>query len=167
MYFPADAILMAVGFVYKPQLVRLAGIWADPDKHKRFDLIVLAMFAVIAVITGIMALFMGWIGIPIMSFLYGIDFEQYRSLVYVMVCTGGICAAIDFLYQIIILLREQQAVTRLYLIACAFSLPVALLLINFSGLAGAVVASVVIMAMLLVLLLSEYLVLRKRAETAY
>lgn len=167
MYFPAHAILMAVGFVYKPQLVRLAGIWADPDKHKRFDLIVLAMFAVIAVITGIMALFMGWIGIPIMSFLYGIDFEQYRSLVYVMVCTGGICAAIDFLYQIIILLREQQAVTRLYLIACAFSLPVALLLINFSGLAGAVVASVVIMAMLLVLLLSEYLVLRKRAETAY
>ena len=63
--------------------------------------------------------------------------------------------------------REQQAVTRLYLIACAFSLPVAVLLINFSGLAGAVVASVVLMAMLLVLLLSEYLVLRKRAETAY
>ena len=114
-----------------------------------------------------MALFMGWIGIPIMSFLYGIDFEQFRPLVYVMVCSGGICAAIDFLYQIIIVLREQQAVTRLYLIACAFSLPVALLLINFSGLAGAVVASVVIMAMLLVLLLSEYLVLRKRAETAY
>ena len=166
MYFPALSILMIVGFIYKPQLVRLANIWATPEEHKRFDLIVLAMFVVIAVITGVTALIMGWIGIPIMSFLYGVDFEQFRPLVYVMVCTGGVCAAIDFLYQIITVLREQQSVMRLYLIACVFSVPVALLLVNFSGLVGAVVSSVVIMSMLLVLLLSEYVVIRKRAESS-
>ena len=110
MYFPALSILMIVGFIYKPQLVRLANIWATPEEHKRFDLIVLAVFVVIAVITGVTALIMGWIGIPIMSFLYGVDFEQFRPLVYVMVCTGGVCAAIDFLYQIITVLREQQSV---------------------------------------------------------
>ena len=55
---------------------------------------------------------------------------------------------------------------RLYLIACVFSVPVALLLVNFSGLVGAVVSSIVIMSMLLVLLLSEYVVIRKRAESS-
>ena len=38
MYFPAHSILMMAGFIYKPQLVRLARIWDDPEKHRRFDL---------------------------------------------------------------------------------------------------------------------------------
>ena len=164
MYFPAHAILMTAAIIYKPQLVRLASIWADPEKHKRFDLLIIAMIAVIAAITVVMALVMGWVGIPVMSFLYGIDFEQFRPLVYVMVATGGVCAVIDFLYQIITVLREQQAVTRLYLIAFAFSVPVAMLLINFSQLAGAVLSSLVTMAVLAVLLVSEYAVIRRRAE---
>ena len=148
MYFPA----------------RLASIWDDPEQHKRFDLIILAMMGVIAGITVIVGLFMGWLGIPVMSFLYGLDFEQFRPLVYVMVVNGGICAAIDFLYQIITVLREQQAVSRLYLIAFAFSVPVLWLLVGFSGLSGAVVGAVVVMSILLVLLLSEYFAIRKRLE---
>ena len=162
MYFPAHAILMAAGFIYKPQLVRLARIWDDPEKHRRFDLLVLAMMGVIALITGATALVMGTVGIPVMSFMYGLDFERFRSLCYVMVTTGGVCACIDFLYQIITVLRAQEQVSRLYLIAIAFAVPVALLLVNFAGLAGAVVASLVSMAILLVLLVTEYFAIRRR-----
>ena len=52
LYFPAHSILMVAGFIYKPQLVRLARIWDDPSRHRRFDLLVLAMVGVIALITG-------------------------------------------------------------------------------------------------------------------
>lgn len=164
MYFPAHSILMAAGFIYKPQLVRLARIWEDPEKHRRFDLVVLAMIGVIVLITGAMALFMGWVGIPLMGLMYGLDFEQFRSLVFVMVATGGVCACIDFLYQIITVLRAQGEVTRLYLIAFVFAVPVAMLLVNFSGLSGAVVGSLVVMSILLLLLVTEYLTIRKRLE---
>ena len=164
MYFPAHSILMAAGFIYKPQLVRLARIWEDPEKHKRFDLVVLAMVGVIALITGLMALFMGWLGIPLLGIMYGLDFEQFRSLVYVMVATGGVCACIDFLYQIITVLRAQGEVTRLYLIAFVFAVPVAMLLVNFAGLSGAVVGSLVVMSILLLLLVTEYLAIRKRLQ---
>ena len=162
MYFPAHSILMAAGFIYKPQLVRLARIWDDPEKHRRFDLLVLAMMGVIALITGGMALVMGTVGIPVMGFMYGIDFEQFRSLCLVMVATGGVCACIDFLYQIITVLRAQEQVSRLYLIAIAFAVPVSMLLVNFAGLAGAVVSSLVSMAILLVLLVTEYFAIRRR-----
>ena len=150
------------GFIYKPQLVRLARIWDDPEKHRRFDLLVLAMMGVIALITGGMALVMGTVGIPVMSFMYGIDFEQFRSLCLVMVATGGVCACIDFLYQIITVLRAQEQVSGLYLIAIAFAVPVSMLLVSFAGLAGAVVSSLVSMAILLVLLVTEYFAIRRR-----
>lgn len=164
MYFPAHSILMVAGFIYKPQLVRLARIWDDPEKHRRFDLLVLAMVGVIALVTAAMALFMGTLGIPLMSLMYGLDFEKFRGLCLVMVGTGGICACIDFLYQIVTVLRAQGEVSKLYLIAFAFSVPVAMLLVNFSGLAGAVVSSLVSMAILLTLLVMEYLSIRRKAS---
>lgn len=167
LYFPAHSILMVAGFIYKPQLVRLARIWDDPEKHRRFDLVVLAMVGVIALITGAMALFMAWLGIPLMSLMYGLDFEQFRGLALVMVGTGGVCACIDFLYQIVTVLRAQAEVSRLYLIAFAFAVPVAMLLVNFAGLAGAVVGSLVSMAILLVLLVMEYCAIRRRMSRGY
>ena len=136
--------------------MRLARIWDDPEKHRRFDLLVLAMVGVIALITAAMALFMGWLGIPIMSLMYGLDFEQFRGLCLVMVATGGVCACIDFLYQIVTLLRAQGAVSKLYLVAFAFAVPVSMLLVNYAGLAGAVLGSLVSMAILLTLLVMEY-----------
>lgn len=160
LYFPAHSILMAASFVYRPQLVRLARIWDDPEKHRRFDLLVVAMMGAIALITGAMALFMGWLGIPLMSLMYGLDFEPLRPLAYVMVATGGICACIDFLYQMVTVLRAQRQVSKLYLVALAFSVPVLVLLVRFSGLAGAVVGALVSMAILLVLLVMEYASIR-------
>lgn len=162
LYFPSQMILMVFGFIYKPQLVRLANIWADPGRRTRFDLVVLAMLGVVVGITALFALVMSWVGIPLMNIMYGIDFGGYRSLMLVMIGAGGLCAAIDFLYQIIALLREQESITKLYLIAIAFAVPVTLLLIKFAQLAGAIVASLVIMAILTVLLVYEYLAIRRR-----
>ena len=63
---------------------------------------------------------------------------------------------------VITVLRAQEQVSRLYLIAIAFAVPVSMLLVNFAGLAGAVVSSLVSMAILLVLLVTEYFTIRKR-----
>ena len=163
LYFPAHAILMAVGLVYKPQLVRLANIWADREQHRRFDIIVLVMLGIIAGVTLVVALFMNWIGIPLMTFLYGVNFERFRSLATIMVITGGVCAVLDFLYQIITVLREQGSVTRIYLIGFAFAVPISILLVSYAKLAGAVMASLVSMSILLVLLATEYFGIRKRS----
>lgn len=162
MYFPAHAIIMLVGFAYKPQLVRLAGIWDDESSRHRFDLVVLAMLGVVALVTVLVGAFMCWLGIPLLGILYGVDFERFRPLVYLMVATGGICAAIDFLYQAITVLRKQGAVLRAYAITVVLSVPVSLLLVRFSGLSGAVMASLVSMSVLAVLLVSSYVDIRRR-----
>lgn len=156
LFFPAQGILLAAGFMYKPQLLRLANIWSNPRRRKRFDLIVLAMVGVIALITAGTLLFMGWLGIPVMGFMYGVDFERYRTAAYLMIAAGGVSAAIDFLYAIITVLRHQESATKPYLITFAFALVVPTALIWIMGLGGAVIGYLASMALLLVLLAMEY-----------
>ena len=157
LYFPAQAILLTVGFVYKPLLVRMAQMWADPEKRNRFHLVILAIVAmVIALTLALVCFLMGWIGIPIMSFMYGVDFEQFRGLSFIMIAAGGVTAIIDFLYQVITVLRRQKSVMKLYVITFGFSLFVPILLIDFTGLPGAVIGYLIVMTILMVLLVWEY-----------
>lgn len=161
LYFPAQGILLAIGFVYKPQLLRLASIWSNPRKRRRFDLVVAAMMAVILAVTVFSGVMMAWIGIPVMSFMYGVDFERFRMLAYLMIAAGGITAAIDFLYAIITVLRRQGDVMKLYLISFAASVIAPLVLVALLGLMGAVISYLLVMALLLVLLIVEYVHIRR------
>lgn len=79
---------------------------------------------------------------------------------FVMLAAGGVTAGIEFLYQVITVLRRQRAVTKLYLITFGFSLFVPILLVNFTGLPGAVIGYLIVMCILLVLLVSEYASIR-------
>ena len=115
---------------------------------------------VIVALTGVTAFVMGWIGIPVMSFLYGLDFEQFRGLCFIMIAAGGVTAAIDFLYQVITVLRRQKSVMRLYVITFGFSLFVPILLVNFTGLPGAVIGYLIVMCILFVLLVGDYIGIR-------
>lgn len=160
LYFPAQSILLCIGFLYKPLLVRMANAWADTTRRKRFDLFIVAVVAVIIVITLLFIGLYAWIGIPITSFMYGVDFEQFRQPCYLMLIAGGFTAGIDFLYQVITVMRRQELATKLYLIAFAFSLFVPVLLVHFYALTGAVLGYLVVMGILFVLLLVEYIGLR-------
>lgn len=156
LYFPAQTILMTVGFIYKPLLVRMANAWADPKRRKMFDLFIIAIVLVIVGITAVSVVVMSWIGIPIMSFLYGVDFEPYRQLAVIMLIAGGITGVIDFLYQIITVLRKQGVVLKLYVVTFGFSLFVPYLMISVTGLPGAALGYMIVMSILAVLLVMEY-----------
>ena len=160
LYFPAQMILIVVQLIYKPLLVKLAAIWADPTMHKKFNTVLVAMVVAIVGVTAAMMLLMGWVGVPVMSALYGVDFEPFRVMMYIMLVAGGMTAAIDFFYQVITVLRRQRDVVRLYLIAFAVSIVMPLIFINALGLIGAVIAYLVSMSVLFVLLILEYLKIR-------
>ncbi len=165
IYFPAQMILIMAQLVYKPLLLRMAGVWQDGSKRRKFDLILLGIVAIIAAITAIACAIMAWIGIPVMNFLYGIDFTKFRGLLFLMLITGGITAAIDYLYQVITIMRRQKDVTALYLVTFGFSLFIPFLLIRYAQLEGAVLSYVIIEAILFVLLVWEYLRIRRDLAT--
>ena len=160
MWFPANALVIVVQVIYRPLLVRMVGIWSDMRTRKRFDILVIAMLVVIVLFTCGLAVIMWAIGAQVLGLLYGVDFQDYRGLIVVMIAAGGVSAAIDFIYQIVTLLRKQGSVTKLYLITFGFSLFIPMLLVVFTGLPGAVLSYLIIMSFLLVLLVWEYLRIR-------
>lgn len=166
LYFPAQAILLAIGFVYKPQLLTLSNIWASPSKRRRFDLIIFAALGVIVVITGAVWAFMGAWGVNLLGTLYGLNFEKHRTLAYLMVLAGGVTAAIDFLYAVVTVLRRAGDVMRAYLVCFVASVVVPLVLVNLLGLMGAVVSYLAVMILLLALLIGEYVRIRRSIDHA-
>lgn len=161
LYFPAQTILIVAQLVYRPLLVRMASVWQDSSRRRQFDLILVGIMLVIVAITAVVFGFMAWVGVPLLSFFYGVDFEPMRGLLYIMLVAGGVTAAIDFLYQVITVMRRQKDVTTLYLVTFGFSLFVPTLLVVFTGLPGAVLSYLIIMTLLLVLLVWEYLRIRR------
>lgn len=161
LYFPAQFILMTAQLVYKPLLVRMAGVWQDATKHRQFDMISVGILAFVVALTAGFMVVMAWIGVPLLSFLYGIDFEPMRGLLFVMLVAGGVTAAIDFLYQVITVMRRQRDVTTLYIVTFGFSLLIPLLLVSFTELPGAILSYLIVMTILLVLLVWEYLRIRR------
>lgn len=160
LYFPAQCILIIGQLVYKPMILRMADVWQDDSKRRKFDFLILGIIVVILVITACVWFVMATIGIPIMSFMYGVDFEPYRRLSYVMIATGGVTCAIDFIYQVITVMRRQKDVTTLYCVTFGFSLFIPSLLIGFEGLNGAILSYLIIESILLVLLVWEYFRIR-------
>lgn len=161
LYFPAQMILIIVQLVYKPLLLRMAGVWQDSAKRRKFNLILAGIIAFIALITLVFSLLMGWIGIPFMNLLYGIDFTQYKGLLFLMLITGGITAAIDFLFQVITIMRRQKDVTVLFVMTLIFSIFIPFLLVRYAQLEGAVLSYVIVEAILFVLLAWEYFRIRR------
>lgn len=161
LYFPAQGILITAQLVYKPLLVRMAGVWQDTSKRRQFDMILVGILLLIVGITAVNVVVMAWVGIPVMSILYGIDFEQFRQLMYTMLVAGGVTAAIDFLYQVITVMRRQRDVTALYCVTFGFSLFIPMLLVSFTGLPGAILSYLIVMSILFVLLVWEYLRIRR------
>lgn len=160
IYFPAQMILICAQLVYKPLLLRMAGVWRESKGRGKFNLILFGMIGIIAAITAVFALIMAWIGIDVLGIMYGIDFHQFRGLIFLMLITGGLVSAIDFLYQVITIMRRQKDVTVLYLITFGFSLFVPMLLVHYAELEGAVLSYVIIECILFVLLVWEYFRIR-------
>lgn len=160
LYFPAQSILLTVGLVYKPQLVRMATAWADRDNRHKFDIFIVVMLLGVVLITVAVVLFMKYAGVWLLGILYGVDFEKFRTLSYLMIIAGGMTGGIDFLYQVITIMRRQELVTRSYLIAFAIGVVSSILLIHFGELEGAVTAYVLTMSVLFAMLLWVYVVER-------
>lgn len=164
LYFLSHIILQAAQTIYKPLLVKMARLWADPQKRKRFDIVIVAMVAMIVVLTILIALLMNWVGIRLLSFLYGLDFSAFSGLCMAMLIAGGITAATDFLYQTITILRCQHKVILVFCISAVLSVVIPLIGVKAGGLSGTVYSYLIVMFILFVMLLIVYVQIRQKMK---
>ena len=152
---PVFVIQLLGMFVYQPVLVRMTLSWNSADK-KSFLRDFLQITAGLLIIA---ALCLGGayvLGIPVLSALYATDLSALKpELLWILV--GGVFLAMNGFYSAVLtLMREQNRIPVTYLAGTVLSLILTPRFVGISGIMGAVISFVLIMAIVCALLSAQF-----------
>lgn len=116
IFMPVFVISLLNQTLYQPIIGKLALLWHDEDLpgFKKLivrQLIVIAGISVIVVIGG------HYLGIPILSLIYGVDLKEYKTALTILLVGGCSLAIVNFLQMIITVIRKQKRLIIGYLVA--------------------------------------------------
>lgn len=160
--FPAMAVLLVGALIYRPRLVRLSVLWVQEKDARHFDrqCLVIAL-ALIAASACLIALVAHW-GAAINGYMYGVSFQALVLEQNVMVCAGVCALMVDFVFQLLTIVRAQAQALFAYLLSVLIELVITLIATLLWGFAGTVWAFATSMMLLLVLMCLQYVRSRKR-----
>lgn len=107
IFMPVMIINLFSTFVFKPLLSVMAEDYENRRK-RQFLQVILKVFAVIIVVTGICIAGAWLLGIPVLSLLYGIPLKKYKADLLILLLAGGVNALAFFLYYILTIMRKQS-----------------------------------------------------------
>lgn len=104
---PAFVILLLSNFIYQPLIRSLGVLWGQESK-KSFMKTVLRQFIIVLGLT-IAAIIAGtWLGIPVLSFIYGVDLLFLKKEFLLLLAGGGIYALVSYLTVVLTTIRMQK-----------------------------------------------------------
>ena len=163
IYLPTFTINLMSIFVLKPMLKGLGEMW-NGKQYRRFLGIVAKMGVAIASMTLFVEAVCYLIGIPILSFIYNVELQQFKGDLLILVLSGGFSALSVALFYALTTMRAQKLVSIAYIAAAVCGLFLPNLLVAGWGITGAAISSVCIMIILAVILLGIFLLEWMRKE---
>lgn len=164
IFMPAYAINLVSNFVYQPMLKKLGDCIHGGDKKGIYGHIKkLSLFTLAA--TAFCSLLAWLIGIPILSWLYGVDLDAHKLSLAFVVMGGGIYALCQLMYYTVMLFRNQKLTMLNYMVCFVLSVPLCYFLVCRAGLFGAVLSFIFTHLLLLALFtLIFHFLLRRIAD---
>ncbi len=116
IFMPAFVINLFSEFIFKPLLTQIAHLW-NTQNYFAFQKLMKRFVGYIFLIT-ILVISISWfIGVPILSFVYGVDISSYRWELTILLTAGGFSAAVYLFYNMLTSMRKQKIIMINYLIA--------------------------------------------------
>lgn len=121
IYMPVFMIAMLSMFVFKPFIFSMGKAWSNNDMIRLSKMIIKQSFIICGLI--LIVLFCGsLLGIPVLSFIYGVDLTEYKKMFIMLLAFGGVVAFNSFGGAILTIIRKQRYILYAYLIALAVDL---------------------------------------------
>ena len=136
LFMPALAINLLSAFVFRPLLTRLAVDWIKRETSVFLGTIVKGLLWVGVASAGV-AVLAFFLGVPVLSFLFGLDLSPYRAELMVLVLGGVFNAASIVVYYGLVVMRMQVFVLAGYGCAAAFAYVLGGNLVQAFGIMGA------------------------------
>lgn len=152
---PVFVIQLLNMFLYQPMLIRMTASWENGRK-KEFLGYFGRICGALALISAPILLAAWILGIPVLSWLYATDLSALRTEL-LLIMTGGIFLAFNGFYcAVLTIMRRQREIPLTYLAGAVLSLVSTPVMVRESGIVGAVLSFVLVMAAVTVLLTAQF-----------
>lgn len=152
---PVFVIQLLNMFLYQPMLIRMTASWEN-GRRKEFLGYFGRICGALAMISAPILLAAWIFGIPVLSWLYATDLSALRTEL-LLIMTGGIFLAFNGFYcAVLTIMRKQREIPLTYLAGAVLSLVSTPVMVRESGIVGAVLSFVLVMAAVTVLLTAQF-----------
>jgi len=153
---PVFVIGLLNSFIYQPQMVHMSIEWKN-NEMVQFITRIWRQIIIILLITIVCLIGAFVVGIPVLSLLYGINLQEYKPELLILLCSGGGLAIVGFLMVILIIMREQKALVVGYIITATLAFTLSGIVVKKYGTLGASIFSFVL-SLVLSLILGGFIV---------
>lgn len=163
VFMPNMVINLFSGIIFKPMQTAMAVNYYE-KKYKNFWHIISKMILIIIGFTFVCEVGAYVLGIPVLSWLYGVNLKEYKLTLLLLLLCGGINAINIIFYYVLAIMRKQKYMTILYIIVCLVSFLIMDTMTGKMGLMGASLGYLILVSLLAALLL-VYIIIQTRRNT--
>lgn len=163
VFMPNMVINLFSGIIFKPMQTAMAVNYYE-KKYKNFWHIISKMILIITGFTFVCEVGAYVLGIPVLSWLYGVNLKEYKLTLLLLLLCGGVNAINIIFYYVLAIMRKQKYMTILYIIVCLVSFLIMDTMTGRMGLMGASLGYLILVSLLAALLL-VYIIIQTRRNT--
>ena len=165
IFMPVFVISLLSQFVYQPVISKMALLWHNNDM-KNFNKLIYRQVGIILLLA-VAAILGGYLlGIPVLSLIYGINLEEYRTALVILLIGGGALAIVNFLQMIITVARKQNFLIIGYLLAYLSFILFGKMIVKLYGIVGiSVFYTLVVVGVGIVFLAITIVTMRRKVKS--
>ena len=140
---PVFVIGLLGNYLFNPLIKPMSEKWRDGD----FSWFLRRFVRQIFIVMGITAVCLGgayFLGIPVLSLVYGTDLDGYRAELLVLIASGGLLALANQLINIVTIIRRQKLLIAGYSICAVLALALSSPVVSRYSLMGAAILELVL-----------------------
>ena len=163
IYMPTFVINLVSAFVIKPFLKPFGDLW-NSKEYLKFIKSISLIILILAGATICIDIACALLGVPVLSFIYGIDLSPYKMEMILLVISGFFYASATVMLYALSTIRKQKLTTIAYIITSVIALIASNICVNKWQMKGAIVSNMITTVTLFVLLVIFFLYELKKSK---
>ncbi|MDG3131780.1 lipopolysaccharide biosynthesis protein [Streptococcus suis] len=154
LFMPVFFMSMCI-LVIRPQITNMAYLWERKD-YTQFSLSLKKMLLTLSCVGGASVIASYTVGIPVLSFIFGVDLSQYVFELTILVLSGTLYSIAIAIENVLTIFRKHSTLVATYILIFFLSLIIYQPLIFKFGIMGATVAFTIVMGIYLIGAITTY-----------
>lgn len=164
IFMPVFVISLLSQFVYQPVISKLAMLW-NQSRLQEFNKLIFRQVGLILVLSAAAVIGGYLLGIPVLSLIYGVNLDEYKTALVILLLGGGALAFVNFLQMIITVTRKQNLLNIGYILAFLAFVLLGKMVVEEYGIIGiSVFYTVVVLGIGIIFGIITVLIIKRKAN---